>query len=241
LRRISSELAVPEPLKSRILLEMAADLESLYDHYRARGLDEDEAARRAEERLLASPEALRHLVGVHTTLYERLLSRAVGRLRWGFDLLLFAVGVVPMLALAVLVIAAQLHTVGGTPLIWPLLLLAAGVAVISLGKAYQLFIRRERSPARLHRGLPLLVLLGALGPAMGGLVFVLGSYQVATGLAMGVLPEPVHLTAAAQVARDGTLCLLGLLLGFAAGLVWFVLVNRLAAMEQAESAALLAG
>jgi len=240
LRRLSAELPLPEPTRSRILLEMAGDLDALFEHYRSRGVDEDEAARRTEEKLLASPEALQHLIAVHTTPYQRLLSRAAGRLRWGFDLLLFAVGVVPMLALAVAVAVAQADTLGGAPLLWPLLLVAAAAAAISLAKAYQLFVRRERSTARLHSGVPTLVFLGVLGPVLGGLVFLLSLHDLALGLAMGTLAGPSQAVVAARVARDGTLLLLGLLLGFATALVWFVLVNRIATIEETDGAALLA-
>jgi hypothetical protein len=107
LRRISSELKLPEPIKARILLEMAADLEALYEHYCARGLAEEEAARLTEEKLLASPEALQHLIVVHTTGYQRWLGRAAERLRWGLDLLLFLLGVGPVVVIAAWVVAAE--------------------------------------------------------------------------------------------------------------------------------------
>jgi hypothetical protein len=240
LRRVASELRVPEPIRSRILLEMAADLEALYDHFRAQGIDEDEATRLTEERILASPEALRDLVAVHTTLYQRVAASAAGRLRWGFDLLLFATGVVPMIVLAAAAAATQLGSLGDAPLLAPILALAAAVAALSLGKAFQLFVRRERSTARLYRGLPTLVWLGALGAALGTLGFFWSVHSLAIALATGAVPEPAQRVAAEQVARDGTLCLLGLLLAFAAGLVWSVLVARAGMIEQQESATLLA-
>ena len=62
LRRISAELRLPEPARSRVLLEMAADLEALYLHFRERGLTDDEAVALAGERLLASPEAVDGLI-----------------------------------------------------------------------------------------------------------------------------------------------------------------------------------
>src|SRR5690606_35990989 len=85
LRRISDELTLPEPAKSRVVLEMAADLVSLYEHHRARGRGEEEAAQLAEETILASPEALRHLVLLHTTGHARWLGWAAGRLRRGVE------------------------------------------------------------------------------------------------------------------------------------------------------------
>ena len=38
LRRIDSRLHLPQPARSRVILELAGDLEELYRHYRATGL-----------------------------------------------------------------------------------------------------------------------------------------------------------------------------------------------------------
>jgi hypothetical protein len=239
LRRISSELPLPEPTRARILLEMVADLEALLEHYRARGLDEEEAARRAEERLLASPEALEQLVAVHTTAYQRWVSRAAGRLRWGFDALLFAVGVLPIVGMAGFTVLVRLPGAAGSFLLWPLLGVATAIAGIALTKAYQLFVRHECATARLHRGLPTLVFLGAFGSLLGIFAALLGLYRLAMALMGGSAGVAAQVVIAEQAGRDATLFGLGLLLGFGAALVWFVLVNRLATIERAESAALL--
>ena len=65
LTRISAGLDLPQATRSRILLEMAGDLEDLYQHHRSQGLDEAQATRRAEEAFVASDEALKHLAHIH--------------------------------------------------------------------------------------------------------------------------------------------------------------------------------
>jgi hypothetical protein len=239
LRRISRELDLPEPTRARILLELASDLEGLVNHYRARGLGEEEAAQRAEAMLLIPPDALQQLIRVHTTGYQRWVSRAAGRLRWGFDLLLFVVGVLPMLLMAVIVIVAQLPAMGAVPLFWPLVAGALAVVTVAGVKAYELFVRRERSTRRLHRGLPALVFLGVLGPVLGMIAGLTGLYRLAMALGSSALAGPALHAVNEQAGRDATLLVLGLLLAFCAGVVWFVLVNRIASIELAESAALL--
>ena len=240
LRRISGELHLPEPTKSRVLLEMAADLEALYEHYRARGLGEEEAARRAEEKVLASPEAVQHLVLVHTTGYQRWLSRASGRLRWGLDLVLFLAGVVPFLIISALVVAAQIEGTKDIPFLWTILPLGAAIVVLTMWKGFQLFIQRERSISRLHRGLFTLLFLGVIGPVVGAIACFVSLHRTAMMLMHMGADEPARLVAVDQVIRSGTLLSFGLLLGFGAGLVWFVLANRIAVIEQAESQRLLA-
>jgi hypothetical protein len=228
-------------VKARILLEMAADLEALYEHYRARGYADDEAARLTEERILASPEALQHLIMVHTTGYQRWLSRAAGQLRWGFELLLVVLGVLPMVAISTVMVAAQVRGMISVPFLWPLLILGAVLTVLALWKAFQLFVARVRSTVVLHRGLPTLLLLAVIGPAFGGVAFLIHLYGISMTVAASSADPDVVFAAAEPLAQSATFLGMGLLLGLAAALVWFVLVNRIAAIEQVESAALLAG
>ena len=69
LKHAEDRLRAPEPARTRILLEMAADLEDGYRHYLERGLDEADAARRAEEAFSTSDETLRLLERVHQRSY----------------------------------------------------------------------------------------------------------------------------------------------------------------------------
>lgn len=75
LRRVDRRLEAPEPERSRILAEMAGDLKDLYVAYRERGLDEEEARRRALEWFAPSQEAVDGLRVVHTPWIERHLGR----------------------------------------------------------------------------------------------------------------------------------------------------------------------
>jgi hypothetical protein len=74
LREVNNRLNLPQPTKSRILLEMAGDLEDLYNFYRGQGLDENEAVQKAEEKIDASYEALAELVEIHQTSYRKLME-----------------------------------------------------------------------------------------------------------------------------------------------------------------------
>ena len=50
LKSINDRLDLPQPTKSRIILEIAADLEDLYQFYQNQGMNESEAAQKAEEK-----------------------------------------------------------------------------------------------------------------------------------------------------------------------------------------------
>lgn len=240
LRRISGELRVPERVKARILLEMVGDLEELYEHFRSRGHDEDEAVRLTEERILASPEALQHLILVHTTGYQRWLDRAAERVRWGFDLVLFGFGVMPMVLLSTWLLVAGRGRLVENPGLWPLLLVGAAATGLALWKAIQLVAGRTRSTAELHRGLPVLLFLGVMAPLLGGAVFLVHLYGLLMEAGAGGAGEEVLLRGAESLERGATSLSLGLLVAIGAGLMWFVLAGRISAVELAESAPLLA-
>ena len=86
LHRTEERLALPKATRSLILVEVAADLDDLFQYYLQQGLSEEEAAARAEEKVDMSDEALAELVRIHSDARgwtDRMVR--VGRNRWGAD------------------------------------------------------------------------------------------------------------------------------------------------------------
>ncbi len=239
LRKVAGELDLPHRVRAAILLEMAADLEAAYEHHRRRGLDEEESARRAEEIVLGSPEVLRRLGRLHARSWRRWSEEVGGRLTAGADLLILAVAVVPILVIAGAAAVPLVLASPAEPLVWALLGAAGGIAVLGASKAAGLW-RRASGPA-LRRGLPYLLLLSAVAPALGLLALTLGVQDVAlTWGAVGAeASAPVE--AAEKIGRDAALLAVGLLLGIAGALTWFVLMNRAALRDVRDVDALLEG
>lgn len=218
---------------------MAADLEELYRHYLARGYDDAEAAARAEQKVLAAPDTLQRLVRVHTSGYERWENRAAGRTWRGFDLALFALGVAPMLAFAVVAVQSQLLSAVVNPWLWPLV--GAGAATLGLCalKFRQLFLQRHRSVAQLRGGVFSLLCLTIISPALGLTGFLIGAHRFALSLGTPGVSDAELGLLLERLGQDVAVLGVGLLLGMGAALVWFIFVNRISAIEQAESADLL--
>jgi hypothetical protein len=222
-----------------VLLELVSDLEALVGHYRRQGMTEEEAVARAEEVLLVSPEALQHLIAVHTTGYQRWVMRAAARMRWGIDMLLFVLGVLPVLIGGLLVVGTSAGAMAASPFVWPLVACAFGIIWIAATEGWQLFVKGERSRGRLQQRLPLLIHLGVAAPVLGLLGALLGLQRLTSLVADGSGGSST-LALLEQVGRNASILAVGLLLAFGAGMVWYVLVNRIGAIERAESAALLA-
>jgi len=220
LRRVARELDVPPSVRAAILLEMAADLEALYEQHRQGGASEEEAAQRAEEMVLGSADVVRRLSRIHGNSW-RVWSEGIGeRLGRGADLVLLTVAVAPILLVSTLVSYRTLAT-SAEPLAWPLIILAVaitGVAALESGR----IVGGGRGGTA---GLPLLLVLAALAPAFGMLAATLIAWSSARALAH---PHSVVVDAEilARAGTAGALLLAGLLLGIAAALTWFVLLNR---------------
>lgn len=75
LRRVDRRLETPEPERSRILLEIAGDLEDLYESYRRRGIAEAEARRKAATWFDLSDDAAEQLRSIHVRWPGRVLDR----------------------------------------------------------------------------------------------------------------------------------------------------------------------
>lgn len=216
---------------------MAADLEGLYQHYRAAGDTEDEAVRRAEEKVLASREVIQRLVAVHSTGYARWAARVSGTLRDGIDAGLLIIALLPMLAVGAVAALPQFGVVRSAGFFWVSALLAGLLAAISLAKAAQLWRPADRPPAELHYALFTLLYLALLAPVAGLLAALIGLRSAASGWMAAGHDWPA--AAADWVARDASLFALSVLLALGGGLAWWVLMGRIARIEQTESAILL--
>jgi hypothetical protein len=240
LRRIASELPLPDGLRSAVLAEIAADLESLYDHYRSSGHDEDSAIRLAEERLLVAREAMGALGRVHTTAMQRWAWRSAERLRHGLDLVLLTLGVGPMLLLAGLVAATRMGGMLAFPLFWPLAAMGTFAAMVSLRAVWLLIGRRSGERAELERDMTVLAGLAAGAPMLGLTFSLIDAYGGLTGPLAGSAAEATALAMAEWMARSATLLAMGLLIGISSALVWAVLAGRVAILRRMETDALLA-
>lgn len=237
LSKLDARLAVPEPARSRVLLEVAADMEDLYAEYEARGTPEAEAKAAVEEHFDLSEEVLRELVRVHDTPLQRSLETISRQVRGTWSRLLMA-----FLALFVtvgsgsLLFRAQLYrdSSGVTWVVMPLLALGLALAA---GHAKGLYRAGGRfKPALgsgLNRllGLAVLILITAAGGLWVELYRSALRIRIAPGEAIVYLVGWIHMASATLViALSGALVL---------GFLWYFLGARVRRDEMAAVAQLL--
>jgi len=222
LTRIAGALAIPQPARSRVLLEIAADMEDMYQACVSEG---------------PSDEALQDLVAVHSTAVKRVLDglSEQARSRWERGLL------------AVLVVFAVV--VGGQSLIggrllsgmsffaWPILVLAAIGFLIGATRVYCLFIKKDHDARRLRSGLSPILAIAIVELLLGFGGAWVGLFLAVTRMLDDMESSGIYLFDW-MLKSSATLCF-SMIVAMLLALTWMVLVARVAAIEQSEAALLL--
>ncbi len=238
LKRAGDRLQVAEPARTRILLEMASDLEDSYRHHLDQGCDENEAARRAEEAFGTSDESLDLLARLHRRRPGRVadrLSRQVGT--WWSKTLMVA------LLLFEILLAVQIFSDGSfffrpSPFLWPIAALAVAAFSFTVWKLVQIFSRSGVGARRLRTGLgmPLFFAGGSLAVTALGFLFHLQRFF---RLNADGAPETLFMNFAGWMISISSLMSIGLLTAILAGMVWFVLAGLVTRSEAREIETLL--
>lgn len=239
LRTVSERLDLPQPVKSRILLEMAGDLEDLYRHHLEEGFEEARAAELAEDAFAVSDEALKHLARVHESgsRFTDRLTRQVGS--W-WEKALLIVWVLAVVLLVATVAAEERFFLVVSPFVWPLLGLALGVFAFSLWKLYELFLKKPPDVRRLRSGLGVLLFFAgtSLAVSVCGLVYNLRWYAYHSWKGA---PESVFEMFTAWILATSAMMIIGLVTAILAALMWLLLANLVTRSEHREVDALLGG
>lgn len=232
-----ARLMVPEPARSRILLEIAADMEDLHGAYLSKGLSDEDAEAAVKEHFDLSEDVLRELVRVHDTPLQRSLEDLSGHARGAWPRLLMVI-----LALLVIVASGSLLFRGqlyrdASSLVWILMPILALGLVTAVGQAHRMYKARDDWNPSLGSGLGRLLGFAALilVVAVCGLwvELYLGALRIRAvpGEALIHLVGWLHMASATLViALSGTLVL---------GFLWFFLVSRVRRQELAAVAELL--
>jgi hypothetical protein len=240
LKQTEIRLRAPEPTRTRILLEIAADLEDSYRHYLDQGLEETEAAQRAEEAFSTSDETLRLLERIHQTSLGSPTTRFFHRVGTVWSTVLLAFLFAFELLLAFRISLDRSFFVYPSPFLWPIGLLALAAIGFTLWKLTQIFSKQGQDVRRLRIGLGVPMLLAGASLAITFLGFLFHLQRYFRVNAEGA-PETLFMNFAGWMATISTLMTIGLLTAILAGLVWFALSGLVIHREAHEMERLLQG
>jgi hypothetical protein len=237
LRATSERLNLPQPAKSRILLEVAADMEDLYEFHLAGGASAEAARRRAIEQCDLSDAALAELVRVHTSGLRSFLDQLGERTRsrWERAALIALVLFLAMVGGRQLLFADLIA--GAGRFVFPVVLLTLAAIVLFVRKVYVLHVRKDHDVRRLRAGLSPLLALGATNLLVGGYGYWIELYVALTTASPTTESALAILTG--WLFRGSALLIVTFLAAILCALLWFVLANSIARIEQADAALLL--
>ncbi len=233
LRALAAELDLPEPVRSRTLLELRSDLESMAAELERRGVGAEAARERALSALLPGPGAVSELRQVHRPLYQRLVDRFSARGRHTLERGLLVVLAAVYVAAGGLTLARLDVLAFPSPNLWSVLTGGVLIGVVGVGKLFHLWV--AGASGRLRRGLGLLLGLGAATLVAGFVGAVADFYTVAGALADGA---PQLATLMPWLRREMVLLSIALLAASAAGVIWLVAAVWIARIEAMQAAAL---
>lgn len=237
LSQTSRRLNLPQHIASRVVLELAADLEDLFEHYTAQGLSEKEATAQALEAAELSDEAVARLVEVHASPTGRLVERLEERTRTPWERLILL-----LISLFVVIgIGSEMLTGGffsdASPFLWPVAAATATGVVLVLWKIYGVFFVKDHGLRRLRSGLPSVLALAALSVLLALLGALVEMHQAALKV------ESTGSSLAEQsilcMARIAPMIAFSLTTAVILAVAWFALSSRIGRMEQARASMLL--
>lgn len=238
LRDINNRLDLPQPARSRVLLEIAGDLDDMYGYFRDRGEPSHNARRLALEHCDLSDEALRELALVHASPLRRFMDRfsAQAQSWWERSFLLLLLAFVAAAA-GRLVLGVDIFIQAGA-WVWPILVLTGGALVFAAVKFYLIFLKKDHSRRALGAGLPAILLAACANVVVGAYGYWFGLYRAAARAMEHI--EGFWMFAVMWLFQSASLMLIALTAALLISLVWFALANRIARIEQAEAMVLLA-
>jgi hypothetical protein len=237
LREADARLDLPPAARARILLEMAADLDDLYDHHRLLGLREEEAEERARQAFALSDEVLADLVDIHASGARRLLDQIGEQARRAWE----RVACVLLLLSVAMFSGGRIVSVGvvrdAGPVGWLIVAITAVAFAVAAVAFYVLYIREDRDLHRLRTLLPVIIVLGAVDLLVGFYGWWLGFYL---WLRTYAVAREHDLELFIITLRDGAaLSVVALVCAAIAALMWYVLHARLECVEHDAALALM--
>lgn len=225
LHATGERLALPKATRSLILVEIASDLEELFNHYLQQGMSEEEAAARAEEKVDMSDEALAELVRIHSDA-RGWTDRFARRAQPLWERIALTLIVLFFVASAVLEPDARPFT-HVTVFIWPILVILVALVVFFIVQMAR--SADGESPRRLHESLATPLFLGAASLVVGFTGTGIELYR--TLMQMAATPQSAAPLFSRAVLGSMATLAIALLVALAAGIAWFVLAGRAAKIE----------
>ena len=251
LKQINEKLDLPQPQKSRIILEIAADLEDMYNVYLNTGLDEDKAAQKAIEKFKLDTATLKELAQIHQTALQKMYHNISASVRRWWERAILAIILIVISLLTLRVTMTSQFFAQASWFVCPMLAIFMLISVLFLVKVYKLFIKKEHSIHRVRSGLSFILFLIGVNFIIGILGYIVELY--ASGSNVYFLTLWGSLITEYDVVKSATtnvnimqwhikyasVALMNITVTVITAVMWFILSSIVHKIEQDEAAYLL--
>ena len=250
LNSINDRLDVPQPKKSRILIEIAADLQDAYDFYREQGKSEREATQLAQEKFILDDSTISELSSIHQPLVKKWMDTISLNVQSRWERIILILTLLSIAAFSGRVMLTNSFFERSSIFVWPIwAVFTAGIIQFFI-KFYRLYLLKDHDSKNLRKGIDVIAYLAVFGIFLGfaGYFYELLFYSIDTIIPGGsLITVLVTVTDSLNRIRDITTCfttsatvmMASLFSGMFLALLWYILNKAAAKIEIAEANSLL--
>jgi hypothetical protein len=248
---INTKLELPQPIKSRIILEIAADLDDAYQSYLKKGMAEQEAVKLAKQKFDLDDYSLHELIRVHQSSFRRWFDHlSTTAQTWWERLILVCLLAFVLISGGITIMKVPLIEEAG-PFVWFIFLLLVIATVVFLQKIYQIYVKKDHHLPTVKKGLPFLLFTAGitLVTCMWGYYWQLYTFREYGHILETKMIYLLHTTddSFPQVFKDlinwtiasSSFIMIGMLSAIVIGFMWYYLMMKVSRIEEAEAAVLL--
>lgn len=251
LLKIHEKLDLPQPQKSKILLEIASDMDELFNIYLERGHSESAAMAKIEEKFSMDNETINELIQLHDSGFRKFLDRLSmqAQNRWERSVLFIAFLIITLTWLQAATTTDFLST--ASKFIWPIMTIGSISGILAIRKFYLLYLKKEHNLRTLRNGLtPFLVIAGLslLTGIMGYFVELAitddkflwyGQYLffTITPRVFDVYGEIIHFIN--WMMKTSAMIITSIFVAIVSAIFWYIFQNKVMKIEIAEASILL--
>jgi hypothetical protein len=157
LLKINEKLNVPQPVKSRILLEISTDMQDLYQHYISKGELSHTAVKMVKDRFDLDEQNLSELVSLHQTPIKKFVDKLNLGEGTSFKLVLIYVLIVSILALGIYSITSTPFFAQSSGYVYPVGAIGILTLFFIFCKFFQLYLIKDHTMKSLWIGMSVII------------------------------------------------------------------------------------
>ena len=248
---INKKLELPQPTKSRIILEISADLNDAFASFKNQGMSEKEAIEAAKQKFNLDKTALNKLIEIHQTTYRRWFDHlSTSAQSWWERTLLVGLLTFVIISGGITMMNVPL-VVESSPFVWIIYSFAIVAFALFIQKIYQIYIKKDHNLSTLKKGTPLLLFIAGLT-----LIFCVWGYywQLNNFKEYGHILETkmiylivttdssfadIYKQLVTWMVESSSFVMISMMVSVVISLMWYFLMVKISKIEEAEATILL--